>query len=455
MNPDLTAYREQLTAIRDDIYDAIGGDDEAYAALRQGGDLHPYTALAEQIWRKARGPDLWRQHDLAILLHARAYDLEAADDPDAERYWREALAQWGAIVAADGFWDRLAAHMDLATGQPVDRATVAAVRARLPIDLLDVHVTLIQRYRTTDLRRARSHVRLLKQAPFDPGVIARLRHDLVADTVAGAHQAVQAGRYEDIIERLQAWLAVDEDNPELIRWLLYATREWNQRLVHEGNWGLIGRNLATATDGSRPLLGSATADGSPLAAELARMQYWRGLMGVREVSDALQGGATPPSARRNLEKTAANAVGAFDRAVELDPNLLVDAWYSGLSQRTGEAHFLCGMCELMEASNWKGFSRTRHCREAARHLRSSAAVNRDVPGVWLYLCDALLMPDDVPKDNLDEAAEALTTAESLTRASAPDPQLREHLDQVRKLLAFELIRAGDPRAAELLSQRKS
>ncbi len=438
-------YRSELEAIRDDLYDDLGNAEQAYAALRAGDDLHPYTPEAEYLWRNAQGADPWRHHDLAVLLHARAYDLEAADDPDAERYWREALEKWAEVVTDDAFWNRLTAHLDTVRGQPVDREMVAAVRARLPRELLGVHAALIEAYRSTAPERARVHARLLKKAPFDAEVVAALRHGSVADVVDGVHKAVQAGMYADTIERLRTMLAIDDDHPELIRWLLHTIRVWNEQLAQAGNWAAIGRNLATADQAAEPLGGKAPAGAGPLRAELARLQYWRGLTGVRDVNDKLRV-APSPTVRRELQKAADGAVAAFERALRFDPNLVVAPFYADLPQLQAHAYFFCGFLELLGGHSATGPSaRGRHCRKAAQHLRKATERNGDEVMVWLHLSDALLGPDEVSEQDMSEAGRAIARAEALigTSPTQMQAQLRKQLGAVKQQLAYRQLMAGD------------
>jgi tetratricopeptide (TPR) repeat protein len=441
----LAAYRAELEAIRDDLYDELGNDEQAYAALWQGDELHPHTPEAEHIWRNARGVDPWRHHDLAILLHARAYDLEAAGDPDAERYWREALEQWAQVVADDALWNRLTAHLDTVTGQTVDREVIAAVRAQLPRDLLGVHVTLIAAYGSASPGRARVHARLLKEAPFDPEIVAELRHGLVADVVGGVHKAVQAARYADTIEQLRTKLAIDADHPELIRWLLHTTRTWNELLYPEGNWALIGRNLATAVDAAEPLGEKASDDDGPLRAELARLQYWRGLTAVREVNDKLKGTTSAP-VRRHLQAAADGALAAFNRALRLDPNVVIAPFYSDLPMLQVHALVFSGLLELLEGQAAGGpTAAERHYRKATQRLRKATEGNADEPTIWLYLSDALLGPDHVSEQEMNEVRKAIARAEGLigTSPAQGQSQQHKHLGVVKQKLAFKQLMVGD------------
>lgn len=140
-------------------------DGDAYASLGTGGDAQPWSARAEELWGSGGGP--WRTHHLAVALHARAYDLELADDPDAAfPYWKRALAHWAELYHDSAFWDRMHEHLEAVTGAPVPAATVQEVRERLPRDLLAPHLTLAGDRRVRDPLYARRHLDLVRESGF-------------------------------------------------------------------------------------------------------------------------------------------------------------------------------------------------------------------------------------------------------------------------------------------------
>jgi tetratricopeptide (TPR) repeat protein len=129
----------------------------------------PYASQAIEIWtdRLTRSPDDWRtRHHLAIAHHARAFDLEDSDDPQAaDPDWRRALELWYGLWRDDAFWRDLASRLETTSAD-----SVSALRERWPLDMLRVHLAIGLDETTKNYRR-RAQIRLLLGSPF-PATIA-------------------------------------------------------------------------------------------------------------------------------------------------------------------------------------------------------------------------------------------------------------------------------------------
>jgi len=153
-------------------------NDRALSLLRSGR-----ASEAADAWRLAsqneREPTA--HHNLAVLLHATASDLEhmasarplsQAEEAQRTGLWKEALAAWRTICDLDRFWvlwDRMASN---------DSAMVAGLAAQfrpgLPEALLTINAQLaIAAARAGDQPRAATHGALMRQSGFDAPSVER------------------------------------------------------------------------------------------------------------------------------------------------------------------------------------------------------------------------------------------------------------------------------------------
>lgn len=127
----------------------------------------------EQIHRAAPH-DFPAVHHLAVMHHARAFDLEQGPRPrESNADWEAALRHWAWLCGCDEFWERLGQF--LPRGSPPQ--LVEAVRRRWPEALLRVHIDLILDPLTQE-HRARYHLRLLRSAGFTPDIQQRMLHEV-------------------------------------------------------------------------------------------------------------------------------------------------------------------------------------------------------------------------------------------------------------------------------------
>lgn len=442
----------RLRVIRADLLGRLAEsrkpDQQAYAALVQDRELHPWTEQAEYIWVKATGPDPWRDHHLAVLHHAKAYDLESKGSAQALRHWSAALQHWSRVHADDAFWARLARHLSEHMGTEVPPDVVAKVRSRLPRELLEPQRDLIAAYHLGNPERARSHMVILKSAPFDRDLIDGLRIQFAADVVATIPDAVEAASFEAMIAELRRWQHIDDDNAHLLRSLLYAYRKFNEHLEKVDD-GLIriAENIRQ-TEQILQVIGMPPADppgvaryvarlqalrpaGLPqaaLAAEIARHEFWSGYVNERLADERFSWESSPES-RKECERSAARAVQHFGSARMLDPQLALDHYYSEMPSLEASAESLWGLC-LQRAQEFVG---------AAQHLRRATALKPDGPRYFSELAQALLVPDPVSATALAEAEHAINRAKTLLTKSGNAKGLQNVVVLTRLL---EIRRAG-------------
>lgn len=439
--------RDIAAHLRASLAANFNNDQRAYAALVEDGELHPWTEKAETIWAKASGSDPWRDHHLAVSHHAKAYDLEMAGSPEAFRHWAAALQYWSAVHADDGFWVRMARHLGEHMGAEIAPDVVARVRARLPRELLEPHRDLIAAYQASDPERARSHMRVVKSAPFDPGMIDGIRLQFVDEVVATVPDAVETADFEAMIADLRGWLHIDADNAHLLRSLLYAYRKFNEQ-TWSADDGLarIAKNVAVAEKvleviGAPPpdpagvaryverlkalrprglLLGS-------LAAEIARHEFWSGFVSKRLADQRFSWEPTSESLQE-CERGASRAVKRFFLARLLDPQLALDHYYSAMPSIEAGAESLWGRCLLFKKDGVG----------AAQHFRRATTLDPSSVQDFLQLALALITSGNVTGAVLAEAEQATNRAATLANESGDDIS-RGSVEELRRMLT--LLRA--------------
>jgi hypothetical protein len=442
--------RAELQAIaaelRASLTTSLNPDQQAYAALVKDGELHPWTEQAEAIWARASGSDPWRDHHMAILHHAKAYDLEMAGSPEAFQHWTAALRLWSAVHADDAFWGRMARHLSERMGTEIAPGVIDGVWARLPRELLEPHRDLIAAYQASNPERARSHMLIMTSAPFDPDVIDGIRLQFTEEVLAVVPDAVMTADFEKMIASLRGWQHVDADNAHLLRSLLYVYRKFNEQ-VWDADDGLtrVSGNLAAAqqilqTIGVSPpdpahvagyvdRLKALRPRGLPpgaLTTEIARHEVWGGIVSYRLASRRFSWDSDSGS-RRESERGAARAVKHFAMARQLDPHLELDRYYSALPSIEAGVESLWGLCLLAKKDHIG----------AAQHSRRATTLNPSDAECHLGLAQALLLPDNVTYTALAEAEQAISRAGTLARESGDNS--RAEVEELRRLL--ELRRA--------------
>ncbi|AUH39604.1 hypothetical protein [Streptomyces sp. CMB-StM0423] len=331
---ELERLQEELSGL---VTAAAPTSASAYEALWQDGELQPWTSAAVRLWEEApaAGADAEVVHHLAIAHHARAYDLEAAGDDAAFGHFEEALRHWASLHADPDFWRRAHERLTGAMGVPVPGEVVEEARARLPRNLLEPHLTLAARFRLTDPRRARGHVRLVTGSGFPAAIVAEARADLVRDVLGGVPRAVAEGRFAEMLDTLETWLLLDPEGHDLLRAVLFTGRSWMERLREESYATRRMDELLGRVDRLvRPGLASAGPPSGELAKELARHEF---LLALRSFG-AL--GTAPPSpdslgSRAEVEeagRAAGRASRHLETALELYPEMADDPRYAEVGE---------------------------------------------------------------------------------------------------------------------------
>ncbi|MGH3795783.1 MAG: hypothetical protein ACRDSP_12940 [Pseudonocardiaceae bacterium] len=316
----------------------------AYAELWRDEELQPWSARAEALWEQQLGGQrqgggqpvaealdadaVWTVHHLAVLHHARAYDLESTAGVEvAFPHWEKALGHWAWLHRSDRFWAELERHLTEVTGRELPAGIVAGVRERLPVDLLAVHTSLATEHRLRDPDAARTHMLLVERSGFPPGTIAAARRGLAAELDNRTAQAVGRSKFGAVFDDVVAWLRVDPTNQRFLRNLLYVSNNWAEFLNKQQRWrAAMGELLGEVAALLRPALTHRGAEWGALDTEVARHEFWHGFWQADAVLEAPSDAASG-RLRADLQ-TLFSATGHFRRALELDPALALAGYYN-------------------------------------------------------------------------------------------------------------------------------
>ncbi len=172
------------------------GNDEALAALTRGD-----TDAASRIWaqqERTHSEANVSMHNLALLAHATALDLEQADSqarptPAAAKqralWWQRAFERWRILLDHEGFWSRLDTRIRDLDDQRLTTGTARRLRATLPLALLSISAQLaVQAAESGATAEAERHLRIMQESGFERSAI----DDALQRTIQPVRQRVRA-----------------------------------------------------------------------------------------------------------------------------------------------------------------------------------------------------------------------------------------------------------------------
>lgn len=152
---------------------AVNPDRIALADLKMepmGWTQHVYSQKAFDIWQgqlKLFPDDPLTLHHMAIMHHARAFDLEAGSNPsESDMDWQAAMGLWYRLHAMDSFWDTLTAKV---CKDKVRQDVIKKLRTDFPQKILAIHYDIALDKETRDKRKSRAkfHIAMARNAPFE------------------------------------------------------------------------------------------------------------------------------------------------------------------------------------------------------------------------------------------------------------------------------------------------
>ncbi len=268
--------RELVAQARDAVRDAVARSDlaRAWEALQERdadgnakGPL-PYTdeALAEFEAAHERNPDDPNiVHHLAIVHHARAWDLELMGDARAAAAWNEALKHWRILRSSGEFWAGLERKL-LACDPKADASFLADVRSNLYEHLLDVHVDFIRQYCEQEAPgSARTHLEIIKAARIPPVVKNRLIEKVFEAMTASIPEARANRAYDSAMRTVELFLELFPDALPALRLHAELCRDWIGGMSYQDDWD----EIRAVADRAHPFAGRLSnhpdLDADPMA----------------------------------------------------------------------------------------------------------------------------------------------------------------------------------------------
>jgi len=153
--------------------------DEALVAMRSGD-----FSGAVSLWKrheKGSSEANVSMHNLAIMYHALALDLEHVEETQAlsekqiqqkQEYWEEAFPRWQILLNYEGFWHRLTARIRELDDPRLTTGTARRIREGLPVVLLSINAALAIRAAQREKKDGVSHhIGLMRNSGFDEAVV--------------------------------------------------------------------------------------------------------------------------------------------------------------------------------------------------------------------------------------------------------------------------------------------
>jgi hypothetical protein len=203
---DLASVEDALQALRNPerrLIDELfwfwpGPEDPTGLAWLADGDLEAAATQWQERMAAARQNRFSAAvalHNLAVLYHAQALDLEfAGDGADAAGLWTEAYSHWHAVTEVDECWQWLDGRIrELDDPRLAGRAT-DDLRAALPSALLSINATLaVRALDPGEQARQRRHRQLetIEDAPFPDEAIDEALEKVSEPIVARIRSACQ------------------------------------------------------------------------------------------------------------------------------------------------------------------------------------------------------------------------------------------------------------------------
>jgi len=154
-------------------------DDLAFVAL-ENSDIDS----AEQIWKameSARNSSEIASHNLAILYHAVALDLEIAsrsrklsteEEECRESFWRASFQQWSRLIDSEPLWSHFTARIREIDNPLISTGVVRRIRSELPHLLIMINARMALAALERDERKeAERQMSLIRQSRLAPDII--------------------------------------------------------------------------------------------------------------------------------------------------------------------------------------------------------------------------------------------------------------------------------------------
>jgi len=255
----------------------------------------PYNAAALAAWQEMlqRSPDDTESlHHLAIMHHARAFELETMDATQSNGDWESALQYWHRLWQLDAFWDRIA---EIVT-KGGKRDDIDALRSKFPCLVLQVHYDIaFDPYTLKNCYyRAKYHVGLAASSPFPPAFLAKVKEATYLRFIESIHSQAWNPMLRDpgvilpAVDRIKTYVGLDPHHVPALKSALQLQSRLLPSWLHEYTGGdqhspkqqRLLQDIKALANEWRPCFDRLAADGTKLE-ELVREQLcaWYRMMG--------------------------------------------------------------------------------------------------------------------------------------------------------------------------------
>jgi len=179
-------------------------DGDAAISLIRQGDLSGAHRRWAQLVEQGGNPRSVAAHNLAVLHHALALDMERAATSSKEqlgtkstarrdKHWDLALRHWTIVVGDDAVWERVASRIREMDDPRLSAGLARRLRRALPAALLTISIKLaVSCAKRGDTDGARRHMAYIRNSGFDAGLAAALLDREVTPLVNGVKQMCES-----------------------------------------------------------------------------------------------------------------------------------------------------------------------------------------------------------------------------------------------------------------------
>lgn len=282
MSTEMRELKNSLERLFEDLllWEKESAHEIAYSLLASAEDVYHPEAL--KIWEKrlqSSPADFVALHHLAIMHHARAYDLESQMSAEAFSEWEKALILWSGLHRCGEFWEEREAR-GKGLGDRFDPRELEELRKELPLYLLEVHADLVREYyRSADSSRSGRHMGIILQARFPEEIKEGLHYSLYKELTAGVEADVNARNFEAAVIKTEKYLSIDPEYRKALRDVVDLFNKWNDGYFAAKDYRSIEKIVRRAARYVERLEKIGAGEMGVLVSEVLSEHYWsEGLM---------------------------------------------------------------------------------------------------------------------------------------------------------------------------------
>ena len=202
----------------------------------------PYTEKAIQGFTKifnSNPNDINIVHHLAIAHHARAWDYELSNHPDAITEWEKAIDYWEILVSSDIFWDQMKNKYHRLDPQS-DLKHIDNIRHSLFEQLMEIHLEFIQHYcEKFDFYHAKDHANIVNTRTKSSETLNILSKNFLDKMTESHPEAIEEQDYESALSMIECFLLVFPNYLPALSLYAETANKYLDTLSYKTNWNDI------------------------------------------------------------------------------------------------------------------------------------------------------------------------------------------------------------------------